>query len=322
MRVLIIGGLGFIGFHLCKRLISNGFQVDIIDNLPSTQLPLSDQKILEDPNLKYIKADVCLLSENYNFNKDYEFIFHFAALLGVEMVSKNPYRVLKDNILMTFNVIEIARQQRKLKKIFFTSTSEVYAGTLRYYGMGFPTPENIPLTISPLESNRSSYMLSKIYGEGLLHFADIPYIILRPHNIYGPRMGNRHVIPQLLEKAHALVNGESLEVYSPSHTRTFCYVQDAVNYMFRLMEVDAVNIALNLGVESPEISMKELSKKIISVVGKNLQVKEMPNAEGSPERRAPKTEALIRYTGYSPQVSLEQGLQETYSWYRENKFKC
>jgi UDP-glucose 4-epimerase len=320
MKILIIGGFGFVGFHLCKSLLDNNCKVDIIDNISTDNLSLSDQKVLKNPNFKYIQADICVFAGSHDFDRDYDFIFHLAALLGVEAVLRNPYCVLSNNALMTVNAIAIAKKQKKLKKIFFTSTSEVYAGTLSYYGLEFPTPENTSLTISSLEDSRSSYMLSKIYGEGLFHLACIPYIILRPHNIYGPRMGFRHVIPQLLEKAESLDESGNLEVHSPSHTRTFCYVQDAVDYILRLIEIDDINMTLNLGVESPEISMKSLAEKIIAVSGKNLKIKEMPNTPGSPERRVPKTDALIQYTGYLPQISLNRGIEETYLWYQANEF--
>src|SRR5690606_35207656 len=91
----------------------------------------------------------------------------------------------------------------------------------------------------PLQTPRTSYMLSKLFGEAMLIHAGVPYTIVRPHNIYGPRMGMSHVVPQLLQKAHRAPENGSLGVLSPSHTRTFCYVDDAVEMLVRLIQCEA-----------------------------------------------------------------------------------
>src|SRR5262249_42666036 len=134
------------------------------------------------------------------------------------------------------NVIKVARRQTDLRRLIFPSTSEVYAGTLQYFGMPFPTPETTPLTVTDLAQPRTSYMLSKIYGEALCHHADVPFTIVRPHNVYGPRMGMAHVIPELLKRAYQAPTGGRLSVSSADHKRTFCYVDDAVEFIVRLAE--------------------------------------------------------------------------------------
>lgn len=320
MKVLILGGLGFIGFHLAQKMQGMDVSIDIIDFIDLGALNLNDQCFFENPSHRYFQHDLSNLGANFKPDTDYDYIFHLAALLGVENVAQNPYEVMKQNALMTISAIEIGKIQKRLKKLIFTSTSEVYAGTLQHYSLDFPTPEETPLTLTPLENGRTSYMLSKIYGEALCQHAGIPYIILRPHNIYGPRMGNRHVIPQLLRKAFYLDNDGALEVYSPTHKRTFCYIGDAVNYIIKLMTGPKENIVLNLGVESPEISMKDLGEQIVQTTGKKLYVQPMPDTQGSPPRRVPKTTDLIAITNYAPQISLEEGLQRTYEWYRDNQF--
>ena len=320
MKVLILGGLGFIGFRLAQKLQEENVSIDIIDYNELKSISLKDQAFFQKSYHRYFQYDLSNINSNFKIDTDYDYIFHFAALLGVETVLKNPYDVMKKNCLMTINALELAKTQKNLKKLIFTSTSEVYAGTLYHYSIDFPTPETTPLTVSSLENSRTSYMLSKIYGEALCQYADIPFVILRPHNIYGPRMGKRHVIPQLLEKIHFLNHNDTLEVYSPTHQRTFCYIDDAVNYIIKLMGCSERNITLNLGVASPEISMKDLAEQLIQITEKNIHIQPMPDTPGSPPRRAPKTKDLIAITNYTPQISLNDGLKKTYEWYRDNQF--
>ena len=120
--------------------------------------------------------------------------------IGVTHVMEKPYSVLYDNIRMLGNIIDLARRQSNLLKFFYASTSEIYAGTLKHFNLSIPTPEETPLAITDLSHPRTSYMLSKIYGEAMCQQASIPFTIFRPHNIYGPRMGMAHVIPEQLRK--------------------------------------------------------------------------------------------------------------------------
>ena len=128
-------------------------------------------------------------------------------------------------------MIALARQQEKFSRFLFASTSEVYAGTLESFNLTVPTPEESVLAVQNLNEPRTSYMLSKIYGEALCRQAGIPFTIFRPHNIYGPRMGMAHVIPEQLKKAWAAEEGDQLGVHSPDHRRSFCYIDDAVELL-------------------------------------------------------------------------------------------
>jgi nucleoside-diphosphate-sugar epimerase len=202
----------------------------------------------------------------------------------------------------------------------FASTSEVYAGTLFHFGLSFPTPESTPLAIPELGQARTSYMLSKLYGEALCHHAAVPYTIVRPHNVYGPRMGVAHVVPELLERAHSAVGGE-LEVYSPEHRRTFCYVTDAIELIRRAAEEPACEgETLNVGVEDPELTIRELAQLILQVVGKQLKLVAGPETPGSPARRVPDMGRARRLVAFEPSVAVRDGVERTYAWYRANVF--
>jgi nucleoside-diphosphate-sugar epimerase len=239
----------------------------------------------------------------------------------VGRVVRQPLAVLADSVAMLERVIAAARRQRALERLVFMSTSEVYAGTLDLGELPFPTPESVPLAITRPEQPRTAYMLSKLYGEAMCRHADVPVSILRPHNVYGPRMGLSHVIPELLQRAHAAADGDELSVASIDHRRTFCYVDTAVELMRRIAAEPACGgETLNVGVGAPEVSIRELGGLIAEAVGKRLEIVPRPTTAGSPPRRCPdmtKTHGLV---GRPPEVDLPTGIRLTYDWYRRNAF--
>jgi UDP-glucose 4-epimerase len=319
-KVLITGGAGFIGYHLASNLLEKGYCVDLVDNFTrgvkdSFLLQLSEK---EGANL----FDIDLLNNNAlkGFNKDYDLIFHLAAIIGVQFVLKLPYDVLSKNVELLQNIVLFSKEQKNLQRLVFVSTSEIYAGTLKYFSMKIPTPENTPLTITDLSENRTSYMLSKIYGEALCLHSGLPITIVRPHNFYGPRMGLSHVIPELFKKTFYSENNK-LDVFSTNHKRTFCYIEDAVEMMRILSEIKAsIGQAYNIGNESPEIRIEELAQRIIKIVGKDLKISPKNETAGSPSRRCPDMSKTFATTGYKPKFDLINGLQKTFEWYKANVF--
>ena len=251
----------------------------------------------------------------------YSHVFHFAAILGVARVADRPYAVLRDNVVMLDNAIALATRLPGLRRLVFASTSEVYAGTLERYGLPFPTPESTPLTLPDLDRPRTAYMLSKIYGEMLCRHAGIPFTIVRPHNVYGPRMGLAHVVPELLQRAHAAPDGGELIVFSPEHRRAFCYVDDAVRSIARLAETPrAEGAVFNIGNAAAEASIGELARIVVETVGRRLRVIPGADTPGSPSRRVPDTRAAEAAAGIEPRVPLREGVERTYRWYREHVF--
>ena len=319
MKALITGGAGFIGYHLSCELLNRGYEVHILDDFSRG---LNDKFIKRiEKNVSVISCDLLDKGIINSLDKDYDYIFHFAAIIGVQNVLKKPYDVLYKNTELLINTIEFAKVNKNLKRFVFASTSEIYAGTLKYYGIDIPTPEDTPLTITPFDSPRTSDMLSKIYGEALLYQSGLPFTIIRPHNIYGPRMGMSHVIPELLRKTYFDENNGVLDVYSAGHKRTFCYISDAIEMIIRLAESEkSIGESYNIGNESPEISMREVADIVLCVVGWNYQINELPPTEGSPERRCPKMEKTKKVIGYSGKVTIKEGIEKTYKWYKENIF--
>jgi UDP-glucose 4-epimerase len=320
-KILITGGAGFIGYHLGKRLLDAGCHVDLIDNLARGVLDRELEALIRHPRVRFIQADIREPEILKNLGFDYNYIYHLAAIIGVAHVVKRPFQVLSENASMMFNILALAREQAALQRLVFTSTSEVYAGTLKYFTLPIPTPENTPLAITDLKEPRTSYMLSKIYGEALCHQSGLPFTIIRPHNFYGPRMGLSHVIPELLKRAHEAPYGGTLAVYSMSHRRTFCFIEDAVEMIRQLAEAPkGERGTFNVGNQKPEVTIRELAESVVKVVDKPLDLISQPKTPGSPSRRCPDTSKSLALTGYRSRFNLTQGIELTYRWYRDEVF--
>ena len=322
MKALITGGAGFIGYHLAKELLNQGYEVVLADNLSRGVEDVFLKELEENPSITFVFEDLMKKENVMKLDDDFDYIYHLAAIIGVQNVLNHPYDVLEKNAELLIHMIGFARVQKQLKRFVFASTSEIYAGTLQYYDMEIPTPETTPLTITPLEHPRTSYMLSKIYGEALLQQSGIPFTIVRPHNFYGPRMGMSHVIPELLKKAYYAHENEKLEVFSVEHKRTFCYISDAVTIIRMLAECgQAEGEAFNIGNETPEVTILEVSKIILNVTGKKLEIEAKPATAGSPARRCPKVQKAMNCIKYDGHVSLEEGISRTFEWYKKYIFE-
>ncbi|WP_122642460.1 NAD-dependent epimerase/dehydratase family protein [Luxibacter massiliensis] len=317
MKVLITGGAGFIGYHLTRELLDNGYQIVLVDNFSRGVQDNFLKELEENPLITFISADLMQEKDVMDLDKDFDYIYHLAAIIGVQNVLNHPYDVLEKNVQLLFHMIHFAKQQNHLKRFIFASTSEIYAGTLQYYNMEIPTPESTPLTITPLEHPRTSYMLSKIYGEAVLQQSGLPFTIIRPHNFYGPRMGMSHVIPELLKKAYFSKEDQKLEVFSVEHKRTFCYISDAVTMIRMLAESEkGAGKAYNIGNEFPEVSIMEVAETVLKVTGKNIEIDSRPATPGSPSRRCPSMKKTAECIGYKGKVSLAEGIEKTFDWYK------
>lgn len=321
-KVLIIGGAGFIGLHLAKELLKNDNKVTLADNFSRASEDNELKKVSRHKNVELLKIDILDIKSTDIFDNNFDYIYHFAAIIGVENVLKNPNQVLMGNMQMLNNAIVIAKRQKNLKRFIFTSTSEVYAGTLKYFEMKIPTPEDTPLTVLDLEHSRTSYMLSKIYGEAVLHQSKLNYLIVRPHNIYGPRMGMSHIIPQQLFKSYFAKNDEIIDVFSPDHRRTFCYVSDAVKMIYELAINEKTNKAtFNIGNQDPEFSIEEVVNIIFDVTGNKPKVNPVNIENESPIRRCPLMDKTYSYIGKRNTIELQKGIEMTFNWYKENIFE-
>lgn len=321
-KVLITGGAGFIGFHLARALLREKDEIHLVDNFARGVHDSGLENLLSGTKVTLLNCDLLKTAAMDSLASDYDYIYHLAAIIGVKHVMERPYAVLSDNFIMLKNVIDFAKSQQDLQRFVFASTSEVYAGTLKHFKLPVPTPESTPLALLDLNHNRTSYMLSKIYGEAMCQHSGLNFTIIRPHNFFGPRMGMSHVVPELLKRAYNTNDGGVLEVYSIDHKRSFCYIDDAVEFIRNAAEKDScVGETLNLGNQDAEISMRVLAEIILEVTGKRLEIKPLPDPAGSPKRRCPDMKKTISLTGYRAKVSIVEGVRRTFDWYRKNVFE-
>jgi len=323
MKALVTGGAGFIGYHLSHALATRGHRIDLIDNYARGVHDAMLSALGEMPGVRLLVGDLRDPAVAAGIPADYDVIFHLAAIIGVAKVRARPYEVLSANVAMLETALAIARRQASLSRFVFASTSEIYAGTLARFGLPLPTPEDVPLTVGDLAEPRTTYMLSKLYGEALCRYSGLPFTIVRFHNVYGPRMGLSHVIPQLLQKAHGLRDGESLSVASPGHSRAFCCVDDAVEYLIRMATLSqCASDVFNVGTQDPEVRIGALARLILEVTGRDNPVTDAPDTPSSPERRAPDMTKAIAATGYRSGIDLRTGVARTYEWYRVHVFEA
>ena len=318
-RILITGAAGFVGCHLSARLADNpGNSLLLLDNYSRGRKDEDFEALLARPNVSFQQADLTDARSLLSLPRDFDFIYHLAAIVGVRRVQENPDLVLSVNALSTINIFEFARSVPGLKRILFTSTSEIYAGTLKHFGIPVPTDEKVPLCVDDITSERSTYALSKMYGEATA-FAyagkyNVPVTLVRYHNVYGPRMGFLHVVPEMFVKIAA---SASIKVASPGQTRAFCYVDDAVQATIRSCESESTRKQIvNIGNSGEEITIRDLVRRIAKTAGKEVVIEELPDTPGSPARRCPDISKLKKLTGFEPAVALDEGLRRTYEWYK------
>ena len=308
-KILITGGAGDIGYYLCKKLLDNNHNVDIVDNFCRGNNDILFKSLIDHENAKFYEGDLCEKSFVDKLPKDYEYIYHLAALNGTSNFYNFPFTTLEYCSLPTINLLKHSKHLNKLKKFVFASSSETYACTVDKFSWKLPTSEEVPLCIDDPRNVRWSYAGAKIYSEIACFSAatefNIPVSIIRFHNVFGPRMNDKHVIPDFIKRA---MNG-IYKLYGANNTRSFIFVEDAVN----LCEIiatskDSINTIVNIG-GAQEISMLNLAKIILKLMNINDAEIICENAPiGSVSRRVPSLNKLKQLTNYKLKFSLEEGL--------------
>ena len=182
----------------------------------------------------------------------------------------------------------------------------------------FPINEKNNIILENIVINRDAYYVSKAFNEKLVQFLNNNYLILRPHNIYGPRMGYRHVIPELIKKINQEKNKKKNKTYvfSPSHKRAFCYIDDAIKQIIQLSFNKKVkNSIFNIGNMKEEINMFNLAKLIKKKIYNKSKLKKGKITEGSPKRRIPDMTKTLRFIKLKKFTSLNDGIDKTTDWY-------
>jgi nucleoside-diphosphate-sugar epimerase len=280
------------------------------------------ERLLKNPSVRFINVDLIDRSALDGIPTPVDRAYHLAAVVGVGPVERAPLGVMRTNTLTTLNVLDwFADNSAAGARLIYSSTSEVYSGALMAgFDLPVPTPEDVPVVISDIKNPRFTYAVSKIWGEAYARFLSLERGVhistVRYHNVYGPGMGYDHVVPQVVKR---VMDGENpFRIIGAAQTRSFCWIGDAAEAAFRLMESPLLSPGdiVNVGNSGGEISIGELYEMIFTLCGRRpAAVEEAEAPRGSVARRCPDTSFMERLTGYKPETPLSEGLKKTVQWY-------
>ncbi len=306
MRFVVTGAAGFIGSHLCDRLLAEGHEVLGVDNL----LTGSRENIAHlegHPRFRFMLHDVC---EPLEVAGPVHGVLHLASPASPKDYLRHPIQTLDVGSIGTRRMLELARGHGA--RFLLSSTSECYGDPLVH-----PQTETYWGNVNPV-GPRSCYDEAKRFAEALTMAYRRVYglrtSIARIFNTYGPRMklDDGRVVPTFLDQA---LRGVPLTVYGDgSQTRSFCYVSDMVEGLWRLLWSDEPG-PVNLG-NPVELTVLEFAQRIIELTGSSSRIEFRPLPEDDPRRRRPDISKARRVLGWEPRVSLEEGLRETIAWFR------
>lgn len=316
-RVLVTGGAGFIGLQVARSLRALGSEVVILDDFSRGQV---DRELTA--NLRDIRLLRCDLTKPIpeEIANDFTEVYHLAGVVGVRTANTEPEKVLRVNLLSTINLLE-ACSRWPVRRLFLASTSEVSDGAITAGLAKLPSAEDVPFVLPEPHLPRSAYATSKIASEQLCLSYGRSYgfsvRIVRYYNVYGPRMGHDHVIPQLIGRV--LRREDPFKVWGAHQRRAFCYIDDAVKASIALMGLATTNpLVVNVGSDRDEVEIIDLVERILTIGSFAPKLELLPPPSGSPERRRPALASLRDLLGEMRVTGLDEGLQRTFAWYREN----
>ena len=305
-RILVTGGAGFLGSHLCDRLIAVGNDVICLDNL-FTGSKDNIRHLLSNPYFEFIRHDVI---EPIYLEVDQ--IYNLACPASPVHYQYNPIKTAKTSVLGAMNMLGLAKRVKA--RILQASTSEVYGNPQVH-----PQPESYWGSVNPI-GIRSCYDEGKRLAETLFfdyhrqNHVDIR--VIRIFNTYGPRMNpsDGRVVSNFIVQA---LKSEDITVYGEgTQTRSFCYVDDLIDGMVRMMETEDFTGPVNLG-NPGEFTMLELAERVIGLTGSPSKIVHKPLPSDDPTQRRPVIDLAKEKLGWAPTVSLEEGLKKTIAYFRE-----
>ncbi len=306
MRTLVTGGAGFLGSHLCERLIQQGHDVICLDNF-FTGRKANVQHLLGNPRFELVRHDII---DPFKFEVDR--IYNLACPPSPPHYQFNPIKTLKTSVIGAMNCLGLAKRVKA--RVFQASTSEVYGDPAVH-----PQPEAYWGNVNPI-GLRSCYDEGKRCAETLFfdyhreHGVDIR--VIRIFNTYGPRMlaDDGRVVSNFIVQA---LRGQDLTVYGDgSQTRSFCYVDDLIEGFLRFMEQDGSVGPMNLG-NPGEFTMLELAELVLKKVGGPSRITHKPLPSDDPKQRRPDISLARKALAWEPNVPLEDGLEKTIAYFRQ-----
>ncbi len=307
MRLVLTGGAGFLGSHLCDHLLHDGHEVTVLDNL-LTGRAVNLQHVIDHPRLTFIQADV---TQPIVVEEPLDAVLHFASPASPQDYGAHPIHTLKAGGLGTYHALGLAKAHRA--RFLLASSSEVYGDP-----EVTPQPESYWGHVNPV-GPRSVYDEAKRFAEALTvayrRTHGVSVGIARIFNTYGPRMrlDDGRALPNFITQA---LRNDPLTIYGDgSHTRSFCYVSDLIEGLLRLLD-SAEQEPVNLG-NPREITTLELAHLVRAAAGSSSPLTFHPLPEDDPRRRCPDITRARERLGWEPRVGLEEGLRRTIQWFRE-----
>ena len=306
-RTLVTGGAGFLGSHLCEYLLNKGHEVICMDNL----ITGSKQNIsnIQNNAFHFVNHNV---SEFINIDGNLDYILHFASPASPIDYLELPIQTLKVGALGTHNALGLAKAKNAV--FLLASTSEVYGDPLIH-----PQPEEYWGNVNPI-GPRGVYDEAKRFAEAITmayhRTHDINTKIVRIFNTYGPRMRIKdgRAIPNFLKQA---LTGEDLTIYgNGSQTRSFCFVTDLVEGIFRLL-ISEQHKPVNIG-NPNEMTIRQMADKILQATQSNSRIVNVPLPEDDPKTRQPNITLAKEILNWEPKVSLDEGLKSTLEYFKQN----
>ncbi|MDP2937690.1 MAG: SDR family oxidoreductase [Candidatus Omnitrophota bacterium] len=304
--VVITGGAGFIGSHLCDKLIKEDFKVICLDNLITSSTG-NIKYLLKDKNFRFIKHNV---TKYIDIRGKVDYVLHFASPASPVDYLKFPIQTLKVGSLGTHNVLGLCKEKRA--KFMLASTSEIYGDPLVH-----PQPESYWGHVNCV-GVRGCYDEAKRFSEAItmayhrVHRLDTK--IVRIFNTYGPRMriNDGRVIPNFIYQA---INNKPITVYGEGkQIRSFCYISDLIEGIYKLI-LSGINEPLNLG-NPREFTIIELANLILKLTKSKSKIIFRPLPEDDPKQRQPDISRAKRILKWQPKIKLEEGLRMTMEWFK------
>ena len=305
-RVLITGAAGFLGSHLCDRFVKEGYYVIGMDNLITGDLK-NIEHLFSSPNFEFYHHDV---TKFIHISGRLDYILHFASPASPIDYLKIPIQTLKVGAMGTHNCLGLAKAKKA--RILVASTSEVYGDPLVH-----PQTEEYWGNVNPV-GPRGVYDEAKRYMESITMayhtFHKVDTRIVRIFNTYGPRMrlNDGRALPAFIGQA---LRGEDLTVFGDgSQTRSFCYVDDLIEGIYRLLLSD---YAMPVNIGNPiEISLKDFAEEVLALTGSNVKITYKPLPVDDPKQRQPDITKAKTLLGWEPKVDRKEGLHRTYQYFK------
>ncbi|MBK8857764.1 MAG: SDR family oxidoreductase [Opitutaceae bacterium] len=305
MRILVTGGAGFLGSHLCDRLLRDGHEVVCLDNL-FTGRKTNIAHLLTHPSFEFVRHDVI---DPFKF--EVEQIYNLACPASPPHYQFNPIKTTKTSVMGAINCLGLAKRVKA--RVFQASTSEVYGDPAVH-----PQPESYWGNVNPI-GRRSCYDEGKRCAETLFfdYYREnkVDIRVVRIFNTYGPRMhpNDGRVVSNFIMQA---LRGEDLTIYGDGmQTRSFCYVDDLIEGFIRLMHQTETVGPINLG-NPGEFTMQQLAELTIKLIGGKSRIVRKPLPADDPKQRQPDITLAKKYLKWEPTVPLEEGLKRTITYFR------